>query len=128
MLASVVAPFVCGCRTISESNLIGVYQAESPCVTASLALNKDHSFEQSLRTRSGETKRVMGKWKLMEGNSSFAGKQVSFSPSFLDMVHDSQGVQVGGATLAAEGIGFAVHSGPIIVACPETSYKIDYVK
>jgi hypothetical protein len=47
---------------------------------------------------------------------------------FLDLVSNAEGRETGGASLAAEGIGSAIHIGPVIARCPASDYKMDYVK
>jgi hypothetical protein len=52
------------CGTPTESQLVGKYRVESTCMTASLVLNKDHSFSQNVHLKTGETRQVQGTWRL----------------------------------------------------------------
>ena len=117
------------CRRVNDANLVGTYRGETPCATVTLELKSNHSFVQTLRIESGGSKQVVGVWRLDNGDRSEGlGKRVTFDRAFLDLVHDNQGRDVGGASLIAEAMGMSVHIGPVIVACPESTYKIDYVK
>lgn len=116
------------CRLVNDANLVGTYRGETPCATVTLELKSNHSFVQTQRIESGGTKQVVGGWRLDNGDGEGLGKRVSFDHAFLDLVHDNQGRDVGGASLIAEVMGRSVHIGPVIVACPESTYKIDYVK
>jgi len=95
-------------------------------VTITLVMNEDHSFVQSVRTTSGDSKQITGRWKIEESRQGV--KTVDFD-SFLDFSNDFRGSQVG------EGTGFwperfprGILMGPIIVKCPDSSHEIDYVK
>lgn len=94
-------------------------------MTITLVVRPDHSFVQSLQTRSGRINEVKGKWWL-DGD-----KIVEFD-SFLDFLNDERGE--GGTGMGGTGFrperwpGGGVMMGPIIVKCPESGYKVDYVK
>ena len=110
----------------SERSIVGTYKAEAPCVTITLAVKQDHSFVRSVRTTSGETRQLTGKWTIHEWRQG--EPTVDFDP-LLDFMNDERG----GA--GSSGTGFrperwprGILMGPIIVKCPESSYKIDYVK
>jgi hypothetical protein len=119
-----------GCQVTSEWFIVGTYRAEAPCVTITLVLNRDHSFVQSARTTAGETKQVTGKWFIRQwGTDHPTGKTVDFD-SFLDFHEDYRGREEGpGETgFIPERWPRGVLMGPIIVQCPDSGYKIDYVK
>ena len=115
-----------GCHVTSERSIVGTYKAEAPCVTITLAVKQDHSFVQSVRTTSGETRQLTGKWTIHEWGQGLT--TVDFDP-FFDFLNDEHG------DAGSSGTGFrperwprGILMGPIIVKCPESSYKIDYVK
>jgi hypothetical protein len=111
-----------GCEITSERFLVGTYRAEAPCVTITLAVNRDHTFAQDARTKQGEANRLTGRWKI---DSS---QIVTFEP-FLDFIEEPCGRDGNGGTgFRAERWPRGITMGPIIVKCPESSYKIDYVK
>jgi len=120
-----------GCHVTSERFIVGTYRAEAPCVEVTLVLNRDHSFVQSARTTSGETKQLIGKWSINQWNVDHQMVKTVDFDSFLDFSQDHHG-RLGGPG----GTGFrperwprGVLMGPIIVKCPDSSsYKIDYVK
>jgi hypothetical protein len=119
-----------GCHVTSERFIVGTYRAEAPCVTITLVLNRDHSFVQSARTAAGETKQVKGKWFIRQwGTDHPTEKTVDFD-SFLDFHEDYHGREGGpGETgFIPERWPRGVLMGPIIVQCPDSGYKIDYVK
>ena len=93
-------------------------------MTITLVVNHDHSFVQSARRGSGDTRQITGKWWLD------SDKIVEFD-SFLDFRNDERGeggVGMGGTGFRAERWPRGVMMGPIIVKCPESSYKTDYVR
>ena len=130
--------FSSGCRRVTEPNLVGTYRLETPCVTVSLILNQDHSFVQSARTSSGETKKITGKWSLSNRRNEKDGSNADrlIAPisqplefdSFLDLVHDNHGEQLGGGSFLAESVGATIRFGPVIVHCSDSEYKVDYVR
>jgi hypothetical protein len=119
-----------GCHVTSERSIVGTYRAEAPCVTITLVVKRDHSFVQSVRTRSGETKELVGKWRIDQWKiDPQPVKTVDFAP-FLDFSEDEHGRQggPGGTGFRPERWPRGILMGPIIVKCPDSGYKIDYVK
>lgn len=115
-----------GCHVTSERSIVGTYKAEAPCVTITLAVKQDHSFVQSVRTTSGDTRQLTGKWTIHEWRQGVT--TVDFDP-FLDFINDEHGgAESGGTGFRPERWPRGILMGPIIVKCPESSYKIDYVK
>ena len=111
-----------GCQITSERFLVGTYRAEAPCVSVTLSVNKDHTFAQDVKTKQGEANRLIGRWNI---DSS---QIVTFEP-FLDFIDDPRGRSGNSGTgFRAERWPRGIMMGPIIVKCPESSYKIDYVK
>jgi hypothetical protein len=99
-------------------------------VTITLVLNRDHSFVQSVRTTSGETKQLTGKWGVDQWNTDHQMVKTVDFDSFLDFSEDEHGREggSGGTGFRPERWPRGVLMGPIIVRCPDSSYKIDYVK
>ena len=63
-------------RSPSNSQMVGEYHAEFPWGEAQLRLNSDHSFRESIRTKSGDAQELTGKWTL---NSNWPA-HVSLTP------------------------------------------------
>jgi hypothetical protein len=104
---------------------VGTYGAEAPCVTITLDVKQDHSFVHSVRTASGDTRQLTGRWSVHEWSQG--NKTVDFDP-FLDFVNHQRGDEARGeAGFSPERWPRGVLMGPIIVKGPESSYKIDYV-
>ena len=82
----------------------------------------DHSFVQSVQTRTGGTNQLMGKWSVDKKD-----ERITLEP-FLDFLDDTQGRRVGGASFPPEMLGLGVRMGPIIVKCADSAHEIDYVK
>jgi hypothetical protein len=117
-----------GCSVTNERSIVGTYRAEASCVTITLVLNPDHSFLQTARTSSGHTNQVNGKWRIDNSNKSF--EIVDFEP-FLDFQIDHRGRNgegPGETGFHAERWPRGILMGPIIVECPDSAEKIDYVK
>jgi len=49
-------------RSPSHSQMIGQYRAEFPWGEALLSLNPDQSFREAIRTRTGDSQELTGKW------------------------------------------------------------------
>jgi len=77
--------FCLACNTVNESRLIGTYRADSSCVTITLVVNLDHSFVQSVQTRTGGTNQLAGKWSVDKKEET-----ITLEP-FLDFLNDAQG-------------------------------------
>jgi hypothetical protein len=90
--------FACfGCHATSERFIVGTYRAEATCVTITLVLNQDHSFVQSVRATSGETKQLTGKWSMDQWNTGQQMVKTVDFDSFLDFSEDEHGRQGGSA-------------------------------
>jgi hypothetical protein len=134
---SIMCVVLCsGCRTVKEATLLGTYRLETPCTSASLTLNSDHTFEQNVRTSSGESSQLKGKWKLghRSANAGFishviapVSKPVQFEP-FLDIVENGHAKQVSGAFFVAESLGRVIRLGPLVISCPNSASEVDYTK
>lgn len=120
--------FCLDCRVTSERFIVGTYRAGTPCVTITLVLNRDHSFVQSARTASGETRWLNGKWFVHEWSIDHRAEKTVDFDSFLDFHEDYAGRGVGEAGFTPELFPRGILMGPIIVKCPESGYKVDYVK
>jgi hypothetical protein len=109
------------CYVTREHSLVGTYRAKASCITIILSLNTDHTFNQVAKTEAGEVNRQSGQWWI--DSSGF----VTFD-RFLDFTNDFRGYGSAVAVYHAERWPRGVMMGPIIVKCPDSSYKIDYVK
>jgi hypothetical protein len=72
----VAASIIVGCfgvwfftplRSPINSQMVGQYRAEFPWGEALLSLNRDHSFNEAIHTRTGESQELTGKWMLDSG-------------------------------------------------------------
>lgn len=79
----------------SERSIVGTYRADAPCETIVLAVNQDHSFVQSVHTRTTEINRLSGKW-------SSDNYGVTFRP-FLDFLNEGNGSRLEFASCFARG-------------------------
>ena len=87
--------FCFGCsRRLQDDRVAGTYVAEADWGTSTLILKTDHTFEQSVATKSGVLKKINGQWEL---NSSGSGNSIAFSPKYLGVTHDKKGVESDGA-------------------------------
>ena len=118
--ATLVSAFV-GCQVTQERSIIGTYRAEAPCVTITLALKQDHMFMQSAQTASGGRNELVGKWYLGPDHDLILKPALGFSHSALGEKRDLSG---GPVDRTPRGVAF----GPIIVACPDSSHEVDYIK
>ena len=131
LLFTTLLIFLCaGCRVTDERLIVGTYRAEAPCVTITLVLNRDHSFVQSARTTGGETKQVKGRWFIRQWSTDHHTEKTVDFESFLDFHEDYHGREggLGETGFVPERWPRGVLMGPIIVQCPDSGYKIDYVK
>jgi hypothetical protein len=111
-----------GCSTVNESRLVGKYSANGSCVNITLVVNADHSFVQTAETRDSATGQLRGAWSIDKKT-----KTMTFQP-FLDFLNDDHGRQLGFTSFTPEMMGMVVEMGPVIVECPDSQHKIDYVK
>jgi hypothetical protein len=72
------------CQTTSERYIVGVYRASTPCVTLTLVLNKNHSFVQTAKAKSGETQSLTGKWFVSHWEIDHRIQKTVDFDSFLD--------------------------------------------
>jgi hypothetical protein len=110
------------CNTVDESRLVGTYRADGSCVTITLVVNPDHSFVQNAETRTRETNRITGRWTVDKKD-----RTITFRP-FLDFLEDMHGRQIEYADFPPETMGWVIDMGPVIVKCPDSDHKVDYVK
>jgi hypothetical protein len=130
LLVSVLIISCLGCHITSERFIVGTYRAEASCVTITLVLNRDHSFVQSVRTKTGETNQLKGKWFIRQWSIDHRTQETVDFDSFLDFHEDYHGRDgVPGETgFTPELLPKGITMGPIIVNCPDGPDQIDYVK
>jgi hypothetical protein len=109
------------CRVTSERFIVRTYRAESPCVTITLVVNRDHSFVQSVHTHAGEINQLSGSWSVDKSGV------VTFKP-FLDFLNDDHGRQLGYTSFSAEVMPRGITMGPVIVKCSDSGHRVDYIK
>jgi hypothetical protein len=119
-LVSALTLLSLACHVTSERFIVGTYRAETSCETIVLAVNQDHSFVQSVHTRTTEINRRSGKW-------SSDNYGVTFRP-FLDFLNEGKGSQLEFASFSPEVMPRGITMGPMIVKCPDAIHQIDYIK
>jgi hypothetical protein len=83
-----------GCSSlVTDSQVPGTYQAETSWGTSTLVLSKDHTFDQTVRFNSGQTKHINGKWEIDRSSGTPVFFTIQFTP-FLIVTHDKQGESV----------------------------------
>jgi hypothetical protein len=92
--------FLTPLRSPTNSQMVGQYRAEFPWGPASLTLNADHSFKQTMRTKTGEFQEITGRWKL---DGSWPA-HLSLEP-YWDLTHFGPGGRLSGAYLSVESWG-----------------------
>src|SRR5579864_9230114 len=58
---------IIGCRAGRATDLPGKYMVETEWGESTLVLREDHSMEQEVRTRRGESKQIVGTWEFSDG-------------------------------------------------------------
>ena len=86
----------CG-RKIHDSDLFGTYIANPDWGTSTLVLNSDHTFTQTVTTKTGSSKSVHGKWELTSDLQTLV-----LSQKFLSVTHDQQGTEADGDASSVE--------------------------
>ena len=102
IIVSVIA--VCFCawyltplRSPSHSQMVGEYRVELPWGNASLHLNADQTFSESVHPQTGESHEVKGKWSINEGGQS----SLSLQP-YWQFTQGDPGTRVESAALPVE--------------------------
>ena len=73
---------------------MGVYRADAEWGSSTLILKADHTFEQTVSTKSGIFKKVDGGWAL---TTNGATDEIEFKNRYLWITHDEQGEEANGA-------------------------------
>ena len=107
--------FLPGCsRHSRETNLIGSYRADAEWGSSTLLLKADHTFEQTVSTKSGTFKKVSGEWEL---DTSGLTDAITFKKKYLSVTHDGKGEEVDGAFASVD---------QTLFGAPEISADPDY--
>jgi hypothetical protein len=118
-----------GCHVTNERAIVGTYKAETSCVTINLTLGSDHSFAQKVKTTSGETRELTGKWSIDRWKAEPNPITTVDFDTFLDFSKDYHGVGgPGGTGFRPERLPQGITMGPIIVKCPDSDHEVNYVK
>jgi hypothetical protein len=89
-----------GCsRRSSEARLVGSYVAVTEWGSSTLLLKSDHTFEQTVSTKSGTFKKIDGEWGLYTSGLTEA---IEFKKRYLAVTHDERGEEVDGAYASIE--------------------------
>lgn len=84
--------FSTGCR-LQDSDLVGTYHAAPEWGSSVLVLAADHTFTQTITTKSGAVKQINGRWET--SGLSRIGGNVALAP-YLTVTHEIQGEEAGG--------------------------------
>ena len=104
-----------GCsRESREAGLVGSYRADTDWGSSTLLLKADHTFEQTVSTKSGTFKKVNGEWELDTTGPTDA---ITFKKKYLSVTHDEKGEEVGGAFASVD---------PTLFGATEISADPDY--
>ena len=107
--------FLPGCsRHSRETNLLGSYRADAEWGSSTLLLKADHTFEQTVSTKSGTFKKVSGEWEL---DTSGLTDAITFQKKYLWVTHDEKGEEADGAFASVD---------PTLFGAPEISADPDY--
>ena len=107
--------FLPGCsRHWHEASLVGSYRADAEWGSSTLLLKADHTFEQTVSTKSGTFKKVSGEWEL---DTSGLTDAITFNKKYLSVTHDETGEEVDGAYASVD---------PTLFGAPEISADPDY--
>lgn len=88
-------------RSPSNSQMIGEYCVALPWGDATLLLNKDHSFRETVHPHVGENHEITGKWSLSSGWQASL-----FLTPYWEFTQADQGAKVESAALPVESWGF----------------------
>ena len=80
-----------GCLRVKEADVPGIYTAKADWGTSTLVLAKDHTFQQTVKLKSGQLKHINGKWELVSPAKNSVNFNITLGPC-LDVKHDKQGV------------------------------------
>ena len=104
-----------GCsRQSREARLAGAYRADAKWGSSTLVLRTDHTFEQTVSTKSGSLKKVHGEWALDSGGMTDG---ITFKKKYLWVTHDKEGEEADGAYASVE---------PTLLGYAEISADPDY--
>jgi hypothetical protein len=110
------------CVVTHDEDIAGTYIAKTPCATITLAVSVDHTFVQRVRTFSGETNELRGKWAV-DVNTGWT----SFEP-FLGFSRSERGERGTGYSAKVERLPEGLTMGPMIITCPDSAHEVNYVK
>jgi hypothetical protein len=122
LLVCLLISFSAGCQIRNDAKVVGKYSTGRSCIEVTLLVKPDHTFLQKVTANDVEINRQSGTWRLNK-KTDF----VEFTP-FLDFLDDDHGREVSVFSSPAEGIGAAVELGPVMVKCPDSLHKMNYVK
>jgi hypothetical protein len=80
-----------GCSAVvTDAQAAGTYKAETDWGVSTLILSKDHTFDQTVRLKNGQTKHLNGTWRITSNSGDPAYTTINLSP-FYNVTHDKQG-------------------------------------
>jgi hypothetical protein len=81
-----------GCSAVvTDTEAPGTYKAQTDWGVSTLVLDKGHTFDQTVRLKSGVTKHVAGHWKIDKHPGDTPYTTINLTPVY-NVTHDNQGV------------------------------------
>jgi hypothetical protein len=93
MLLLLVPTAACSLH-VRDSEMVGTYKATAEWGTSTIVLKPDHTFTQSVSTKTGAYREVQGNWELDQSGLTDA---ITFTHKYLSVTHNEQGEEAGGA-------------------------------
>ena len=85
-----------GCfRPNGDADMFGSYHADADWGTSTLILRTDHTFKQTVSTKSGLVKEGEGRWSL-------SGDAITLTGKYLSVTHDDPGEETNGDFASVE--------------------------
>jgi hypothetical protein len=98
MPARALLPVLClflflitGCSAVvTDAEAPGAYKADTDWGVSTVVLSKDHTFQQTVRLKNGQTKQLHGWWKIDKNTGAQVYTTINLTP-FYNVTHDKQG-------------------------------------
>ena len=98
-----------GCSSlVTDSQVPGTSKAETGWGTSTVVVSRDHTFEQTVRFKNGQTKHINGNWRIDRSSGTPVFFTIEFSP-FLIVTHDKQGDFVRATIMAIYHVPFGLN-------------------
>jgi hypothetical protein len=82
---------ITGCSAVvTDTQAPGTYEAETDWGGSTVVLAKDHTFEQTVSLKDGQSKKISGSWRITRNSGDPAYTTISLTP-FYSVTHNMQG-------------------------------------